>query len=308
MDDIRDAAAKAAEQNDFFRAHDVLLRRRKNKQGDEGVERLVRAGWVSVRPPRSLGQADSQWETLNEEQLCAHVRKYFFIGLAAEPLEKGGAKKRWTRGTLGRMVDPPLRGGSARKVAHDAFERSREAFTELLAASEPEVLDELKEQALLGYEHQRQRIAAVEQRANFFLGAAGLTTSLVLANAGLLLGSSKLEATWQVLAAVALAVASVCAIAAGLRALQATMITFYRAPPNGVPRIMKRRKLTNETLLRTYIAALLVGQYRLSVIAEWKIGRMKDARRWFLRATLGVVVLTGFVLANVLADPGAGVT
>ena len=172
----------------------------------------------------------------------------------------------------------------------------------MVASSETTVLEELKEQALLGYEHQRERIAAVEQRANFFLGAAGLTTSLVLANAGLLLGASKLGSTYRVLAAAVLAAASLCAIAAGLRALQATMITFIRAPPNGVPRLMKRRHLSKDELLHAYIAALVVGQHRLSVIADWKIGRMKEARRWFVLVTVAIVVLTGFVLADVLLD------
>ena len=46
-------------------------------------------------------------------------------------------------------------------------------------------LEELLHQAETGYEHQRQRSSTLEQRANFFLGAAGLTTTLVLANAGL---------------------------------------------------------------------------------------------------------------------------
>jgi len=300
--DIREAVEEASKQYDFFRADDVLLRRRK-KSAEEEVDQLVRTCWVSVHPPDSLGQADSPWQELSEKQLRFHVRKYFFIGLTAKRLEKGSKEYR-QRGALWRRLDPPLKGGSGRKVANPAFKRSREAFAELLASSNRQALGELKEQALLGYEHQRQRVAAAEQRANFFLGAAGLTTSLVLGNAGLLLGSSRLDSTWRLLAALALVAASLCAIAAGLRALQATMITFDRAPPSGVPRIVERRKLPEDELLHAYTAALLVGQHRLSVIAAWKIDRMKNARHWFLLITVGVAVLTAFVLANVFLDAG----
>lgn len=291
----------AAAEYEFFEASGILVRRQKGKAS---LERLVRGRWVSIRAPRDFGQPGSEWEEKSEQQLQAFVRKHFILDLGADPVPKHEKRERLVRGAVWRIYDPPLRGGSMRRPGKRLFERSRQAFAELLSSSEATVLEDLKEQALLGYEHQRERISAVEQRANFFLGAAGLTTSLVLANAGLLLGAGKLGSTWRVLAAATLAVASLCAIAAGLRALQATMVTFIRAPPNGVPRVMKRRGLPKDELLHAYIAALLVGQHRLSAIADWKIGRMKEARRWFVIVTLGIAVLTGFVLADVLSSGG----
>lgn len=289
--------AGAAEEYEFFEKSGVLVRRR---NGGTEFERLVKGRWVSIRTPRSLGEEGSGWEKKSQKQLRAYARKFFIRDLGASRLGAKERRERLIRSAPWRIYDPPLKGGSTRSPRQEMFERSREAFAELLASSDEATLEDLKEQALLGYEHQRERIGTVEQRANFFLGAAGLTTSLVLANAGLLLGADKLESPWRTLAAAALLIASLCAIAAGLRALQATMITFVRAPPNGVPRVMKRRRLGKNELLHAYVAALLVGQHRLSVIADWKIGRMKEARRWFVIVTGAIVVLTGFVLADVL--------
>lgn len=287
----------AADLYEFFEADGVLIRRR--KEGAE-VERLVKGRWVPIRYPKGLADSHSRWEPMSQKQLRVFARKYFIWDLGAKTVPQAERKERLVRNALWRIYDPPMKGGSARRPGKGRFERSRKAFAEMLTSADSAVLEELRDQALLGYEHQRERIATTEQRANFFLGAAGLTTSLVLANAGLLLGASKLGSTWRLLAALVLAAASLCAIAAGLRALQATMITFVRAPPNGVPRVMKRRQLPKGELLRAYIAALLVGQHRLSVIADWKLARMKEARRWFVYVTLGIVVLTGFVLADVL--------
>jgi hypothetical protein len=288
--------AKAGADYEFYENVGVLIRQRRDRAG---YERLVKGRWVPIRTPRSFGKEGSPWKKKNEKQLRAFARKYFIRDFGASGIGAEERRERLIRSAPWRIYDPPLKGGSTRSTLREMFERSREAFAELLTSTDEPVVEELKEQALLGYEHQRERIGTVEQRANFFLGAAGLTTSLVLANAGLLLGANRLESSWRTMAALALMVASVCAIAAGLRALQATMITFVRAPPNGVPRLMKRRNLAKNELLQTYVAALIVGQHRLSVIADWKIARMKEARRWFVIVILAIVVLTGFVLADV---------
>lgn len=77
------------------------------------------------------------------------------------------------------------------------------------------------------------------------------------------------------------------------------MLTFGHTPPNSVSRVMARRSLETEPMMRSYIGALLVGQHRLSAIADWKVMRMKEARRWFVAASLGVVALTLLVLVDV---------
>ena len=189
-----------------------------------------------------------------------------------------------------------------RRLRNGVADRSRSAYAEVLADVDEAALADLKEQATVGYEHQRQRSAETEQRANFFLAAAGLTSSLVLANAGLLLGTSKLDAPLRALAAIALGIGSFCAIAAGLRAMQAMMIAFYRTPPNAVDRIVDRTAYEGAALDRVYLAALLVAQGRAGAIGDWKVHRLRGARRWFVGAIVGVVLLTGFVLAEALLN------
>jgi len=292
---LRKMVDEATARYAFFRSEEKVLLR----QAEQGaVERLVNGSWVRVSRPRDP-EREEEWERLEPEELCYHARKYFVEDLGAKPIGWDERKERLKRLGFYRYGNPPMKGGSRRRLPPEMFDRSREAFSELLGNTRGEALEELKEEALLGYEHQRERIAAAEQRANFFLGTAGLTTSLVLANAGLLLGSDKLDSPWRALSAAALLVASICAITAGLRALQATMLTFGRTPPNSVPRVMKRRRLGKEAMVRAYVGALLVGQHRLSAIADWKIMRMKEARRWFVAASLGVVALTVLVLVDV---------
>lgn len=144
------------------------------------------------------------------------------------------------------------------------------------------------------------RCAVLEQRANFFLGAAALTSSLVLANSGLLLGTGKLSNPWLSLAAGFLAVSSVCAVVAGLRAMQAAMTSFVRTTPSGVFAILSRASLYGSGMGRAYVGALLVAQNREEVVGNWKLERLKSARRWFLAAVVGVSFLTITVLADVV--------
>lgn len=263
------------------------------------LERMVDGAWTKVGEPRDFG-CDG-WKKLDSESLAWHVQQYLLDGLSEPGVdEQGSRRERWRRLPLWLRLNPPLKGGAGRRLAPGAAERSRRAYAELLKDVTEPALKELKEQALTGYEQQRQRSAATEQRANFFLAASGLTSSLVLANGSLLLGTSKLHTPWLQLAAIALGAASACAIVAGLRAMQAMLIAFFRAPPNGVDRVFDRRVASGDQLTRLYLAALLVAQARAGAIGDWKVNRLRDARRWFVGAILGVVLLTAFVLAEAL--------
>ncbi|HET8956263.1 MAG TPA: hypothetical protein VFN18_11450 [Solirubrobacterales bacterium] len=285
---------EAVAQYSFYGKEDLLVR---CPEGG-GTERFVNGRWVPARRPRSPGSS-SKWKPLTAKKLRRHAREYFVEDFGAEPVDWGEKVERFKRTFLYRHGNPPMKGGSMRRPMPEMFDRSRDAFAELLANTDGEALEELRDQALLGYEHQRERITAAEQRANFFLGTAGLTTSLVLANAGLLLGADKLGSPWRMLSAIALLFASIFALNAGFRALQATMLTFGHFPPNGVTWVMGRRRLSKEAMTRSYIGALLVGQHRLSAIADWKLMRMKEARSWFVWTGVAVFVLTAFVLVDV---------
>ncbi len=194
---------------------------------------------------------------------------------------------------------PALEGGASRKLGDEAADSARASYRETLGDVGPEPLAELVDQAETGYEHQRQRSNLLEQRANYFLGAAGLTTTLVLANAGLLIGKDALDHGWPLTTgAIVLIVASVCALMSGLRALQAMMLTFERTPPHAVTRIVDRRDLSKDDVGRDYLAALLVAQRRTTVVSNWKVGRVKSARRWFTGVVGGIAGLTAIVVAS----------
>lgn len=251
-------------------------------------------GWA-----RSRRWSRARLSRLREDALALHVRRYLLGNLTGEALGwRTDLRGRLRRSAFGRRVAPPLKAGAGRRLTGSAAERSRLAHAELLKSTERPELAELREQALTGYEHQRERSAETERRANFFLVTAGLTTSVVLANAGLLLGADRLHAPWRTLAAAALAAASVCAIASGLRAMQAMMVSFLRTPPNSVDRILNRRSVVSDALAGLYVAALLAAQGRAGTIGDWKINRLRDARRWFVGAIGAVVLLTGCVLAD----------
>ena len=115
---------------------------------------------------------------------------------------------------------------------------------------------------------------------------------------GSLVGQDSLEAPWLGLAKATLIAASICAIFVGVRAIQATMLTFGRTPPNAVTRIYERRGKTATEVQRRYLAALMVAQRRAIVVGDWKVDRLRGARRWFMGLVGGVVVLTILVLIS----------
>jgi hypothetical protein len=216
-------------------------------------------------------------------------------------LSKEGGRLR--RSALGRRIVPPLRGGASRELDERLSRRSQSVFLEYLTGVKEDELAEVTEHARAGYELQRERNATVEQRANFFLGAAGLSSTLVLANASILLGVGEgaLHSPWRQLTAAAFAFASVCAIFAGIRAMQAVMLTFERISPDGVGSILSWDQTSGPgRVARNLASALLVAQERELRVCEWKLDRLREARRWFGGAVLGVVVVTGFVLVEVL--------
>lgn len=164
-------ASAANDSYSFFRTEEVLVRRAREGQ----VERLVNGRWIEVDAP-SEPEDDPEWKELNPDELCDHARQYFVADFGAEPVAKSEKEERWKRSRLWQHGNPPMKGGSPRRLSEEMFDRSQRAYAGELEETAGRALAELKDEALLGYEHQRERIAAVEQRANFFLGTAGLTT------------------------------------------------------------------------------------------------------------------------------------
>jgi hypothetical protein len=291
---VGDVVARALKQYRYFRRSKGRVLVRKAPSGEE-LHRLVDGRWVRSFRWRSFDA--SKWKELEEDDLRDHVRRYILTSLTAAVLDWDRPILRAKRGAAWRWLVPPLRGGALRRrLSHDAVERSHTSYERILAEVKGNDLVQLEEQALLGFEHQRQRGSGAEQRANFFLGAAGLTTTLILANASFLIGENKLDGIWLDLAGAALAAGSLCALICGGRALQAAMVTFSRTPPNAVTRLLGRRDREGEALRRAYIASLLTAQARTGIVGDWKIARLSEAREWFLGVILGAVLLSACVL------------
>jgi hypothetical protein len=284
--------ARAQEYRFWKRPRDEALARFRCT-GD--IELLVNGKWVPISKPLKF----RKWRMLGDGELRAHGHGY--LTQAFDDARAVGWKERWPRVGVMRVFSPPLPGGAERKPSNSAIQRARTHRTQQLPELESADLAELEEQALLGHTTLAERCAVMEQRANFFLGAAGLSTSLVLANSGLLLGSGKLNDRWLVWAAAFLVASTVCAVLTGWRAMQAAMATFVRATPNSSSAIVERAEMTGTDLTRAYIGALLVAQNREEVVGDWKLGRLKSARRWFLALMVGIALLAGAVLADVLS-------
>jgi len=272
-------------------------------RGGKNIETLVDGEWISVLLPSGFWD-ERDWLPVNDdEQLAHHALQCLTPDLDRVGLRWSPFWARFARSFLGRLAVPPLFGGAPRAPDERDTMRCRAVLLSCFSRVSDEEMEELHDQALRGYELQRERNATVEQRANFFLGAAGLSSTLVLANASILLGAGDgvLGSPWRELSAAAFAVASVFAIVAGLRALQAVMLAFQRVSPSGVGSILEADSATgSRRARRNHASFLLLAQERELRVHEWKLARLGEARRWFGGAVLGVVVVTAFVLVEVL--------
>ena len=296
---VDDAITDAREQEFKFwrRNRDGALARFRSTRD---IELLVDGRWVRTVRPLTF----HKWEKLNDEHLRQHAHG-FLVGDFADALVVGLGRERLRRSAPMRLLNPPLPGGAEKRLRDSTIESVGRHCAGTIPPVSAESLAEIKDQALLGHSTLADRCAVLEQRANFFLGAAGLTSSLVLANSGLLLGTDKLDDPWLIPAVSFLAVATVCALIAGLRAMQAAMTTFIRTTPNGAMQIMGRTGLSSRKLNHLYVGALLVAQKREEVVGSWKLARLKAARRWFLALIVGISLLTGAVILDGLGtDPG----
>jgi hypothetical protein len=277
---------------------ETLVRRRR---ATDRFERLVDGHWSRCHATRGL-RDESIWSAMSREELVDHARRYFVENFASDGLGRDDPLRTRLRCSfLGRWSKAPPRGGEGLRRANEkAAIRSQEIRYAELQKVGDEDLGQLKEEAEAGFARELERNAAAEQRASFFLGAAGLTTSLILANASLLIGSERLGPPWRLLAAATLVLASGCAILSGLRALQITAGQFQRIYPTSAGEIVRRGSREGGDRIRAYVAGLLIACSRESALAEWKFACLASARRWFFGVIGGVVLLTAIVLLEAI--------
>lgn len=152
------------------------------------------------------------------------------------------------------------------------------------------------EQAQIGFEREEARVDGVQQRATFFLGATGLTTSLVVVNGGLLYGSNPISPNGaRIAVGIMLLLAAVLLFIAGMAALDATTVTFDRVLPNSVRQIRQRLALSGDEARRDLLAALLMAARRAEVVGDWKLQKLMRARLAFGLAVV-LVLIAGLVV------------
>jgi hypothetical protein len=287
------------------------FRRRDNSTAGELI-RIGRSGrvdiltdgyWRQTTRYRRAGATDG-WGEVEPGDLRHQVRRFFLPDLDGKAVvRKPWEWRRRFRDTrLWHSLQPPLKGGSPRKLPSSPIRaRCRADYCRELRHVRGDDLAEVKAQIREGFDRNRARIAGAEQRATVFLGASVLTSSLVLGNAGLLLGTSaSLDSPFLQIACAFLAVAGGCALVAAYRALQTTMSTFGRLTPSNPKVVFERLDLKGEDLIRDYVAAVFAATNRAATIADWKIARMKSARQWILATMGGVVALTIVVLVDAI--------
>jgi hypothetical protein len=147
-------------------------------------------------------------------------------------------------------------------------------------------------QAQEGYEQERSRIEGIQQRASFILGASGVTTAGVLANGSLLIGKDAFSAlSAKLTVGVLLTAATVALVGAAYSALEATMVLFELAQPSSPWQLERRiHKLGHEEESRYVLATTLLAARRAEAIGDWKVRRLRQARRRFTAAIVSVAV------------------
>jgi hypothetical protein len=193
-------------------------------------------------------------------------------------------------------LSPPLGGGASRFVDIAVVREGELAYEQLLGAA---VTEALLEDAATGYEQARARLSSIEARAGTIVQAAGLTSTLVLGNSALIVGKDAARGAAGTVILIALICASLALATAGAYGLAATMRTFDRIAPHGNMRVVRRSKKPDPTkALRDQVASLLLSTRRTSLVANWKLQRLKRAVLAFLVAAAGILVASGALIVS----------
>lgn len=246
---------------------------------------LTSGGWSRA----SLGLARYLWRDGRSDLGADKARRCIVRACSCTSVyadRRTGLAGRFAGSGLRWFLSPPLRMGAPRRITR---KRTKAAECSYRARLGERASEQLLADSLAGWERARDRHSGIERRSQTFLQAAGLTTTLVLANSALLRGQDRLRGVtaWIVLGA--LVVASAALLVAGIYGLFGSMRTFGRVGPNNIRRVIERaRELDESAALRAQIAANLLAQRRTGLVADWKVARLKRAMWWLL---VGVVLL-----------------
>jgi hypothetical protein len=212
------------------------------------------------------------------------------------PNEKTRSGWRKSTSAVRWVISPPLTRGAPRTLDLGMATAGIEEYAAWLG--EP-VSQRTLDEAQLGWEQARDRLAGIEGKSQTFLQIAGVTTTLVLANGALLHGQDAIAGAPAKVILVALAVASMALITSGVYGLLGAMRTFVRVTPNVPWRVVGRAHLSDEEARTRSTAAVLLSTERMSRIADWKLARLKRAT-WslFVAVVLVAAASTALVWAQ----------
>jgi len=174
-----------------------------------------------------------------------------------------------------------------------------------LATEDERVAMVILEEALATHQEPLDRIDSAERRATTLLGAVAIAASVVIAGAGLMLDSSKVQGQgWRVALAALLLVFVGCLAACAMRALAVTGRAFRFYGP-GPHRIGDRAAMGEAAALVHRAAELLRSSEVANQIGRVKVGLLRSAAWWFRIAILTLVALAGLILAYAISGPHA---
>ena len=255
------------------------------------VAELTSDGWL---PAPWLEKKIAQEDTLDVAGLGQRSRQRLSAISLMAPTRKTSPCKSWWR-RASQVAVPPLDFGAPRHLDESSQDAGESAYDAELPPDLPEGLtEELVTQARDGYQRQGERVAGIERRAALFQGGASLSGGLIVSGTALATEHDRLAdpvLRWVIL--VGFVFVSLFLLAAGWRAYQASVYTFTWARPTIRRKILSRaRKGSVAAARRSLLTALLLGQDRGQVIAQWKLDRLKQATRCFLLAVMASLALT----------------
>jgi hypothetical protein len=270
----------------------------------DGIELLTAHGWVPVGRCMAwfLWRGGGETSVGNVKRRVARA----CCEVAFDGQSKATVRLRLRASLLLWLVSPPLPWGAPRMLADDRRQASEpspvahaiNSFASSLRGNgddaerfDTSVGPELVEQARSGWERAVARHTGIESRAGTFIQAAGLTTTVVLVNNALLSGDDRVTGNSRTVFIVAIVVASALLLVAGFYGLVAVMRTFGRVAPDNATRLIERAGVAEEYERHIRrVAALLVAQRRTSIVADWKLARLKRATLAFALAAFAVAV------------------
>jgi hypothetical protein len=287
----------------------------------EGIELLTVRGWVSVRKPMA-------WFLWRRGVPTSRGNVKLRLVRACCPIQPGaqrrtGRRLRLRGSLLLWLLSPPLPWGAPRMLTTDPRDAPDEepdsphrdrvldataSFASSLPLNPdrgvqrwgPSLREDLVEQARSGWERAVSRRQGIESRAGTFIQVTGLTTTVVLVNNTLISGDDRVTGASRSVFIGALIVASVLLFIAGIYGLVSVMRTFGSVAPDNPTRLIERARIgDDEERRRQAAAALLLAQRRASLVADWKLARLKRATLAFAMAAAAIAVAsTAYLTAS----------